>query len=298
MNASEKRNDHSKISPTAKITAYWRSLTDIPYSKEIEEAVDAERTAKEMLGERITTMGSLSPTIFEVRYKSINAGIKRVGTSNVMELASGLSPRGLEIASSGGIYVGTDLPDMHAESSAIIKRIAARDCVPIASLHLQAANVLDKQELEDAAAYFNGERFVVCNEGLLMYLDREEKARMAKILHGILLKSGGCWMTTDIVFRIIRESIATLFGPQAKEAIRPALKKIMDQTGRDILANDFDDKSKALRFYEDLGFVVEEFPMYGGDYVLSTAARLRDSFRDRFLDILSSATVWIMTPKQ
>ena len=298
METTEIRNDHNKISPTAKITAYWRSLTDIPYSKQIAEAVDAEKTAREMLGDRIVAMGNLSPSIFEVRYKSINQGLKKVGINNVMELACGLSPRGLEIVSKGGIYVGTDLPEMFSESSQIIRGIALRDGFKMNNLHLQPANVLNKQDMENGAEYFGGSRFAICNEGLLMYLDREEKSKMADNIRELLLKSGGCWITTDIVFRVIRESIAALFGSQAKEAIRPALKKIMDQTGRDILANDFADKSEAVKFYGGLGFTIEEFAMYSGDYQLSTASRLHESFKDRFLGILLSAKAWIMTPKR
>ena len=296
METGKKRTDHNKISPTAKITAYWRSLTDIPHAKEIAKAVNAERTAREMLGERIVKMGSLSPSIFEARYKSINYALRKAGINNVMELACGLSPRGLEVVSNGGIYVGTDLPEMHAESSPIIRTIAERYRIPINHLHLQATNVLNQRELESAALHFNGGQFAVCNEGLLMYLDSEEKTKMAYHLRQILRDSGGCWITTDMVFRVIRESIATLFGPEAKRVIRPAMKNIADQTGRDVLANDFVDKREAMEFYGDLGFAIEQIPMYPGDYELSTAHRLHQSFKDRFLEILSTARVWVMTP--
>jgi len=297
MENSNNRNDHNKISPTAKITAYWRSLSDIPYSKEIADAVRAEETARELLGDRIVTMGSLSPSIFEVRYKSINHCLRKGGINNVMELACGLSPRGLEIVSKGGIYVGTDLPEMHAESSPIITTIAERAGLPTANLYLQSANVLNRHELESAMAHFDGKRFAICNEGLLMYLDRDEKAKMANNVRELFLKSGGCWITTDVVFRVIRDSISNLFGPEAKKAIQPAMKKISDQTGRDILANDFADKSEAMEFYEDLGFTIEEIAMYAGDYTLSTASLIPDAAKEKFLSILSSAMAWILTPK-
>ena len=164
-----KGNDYSKISPTAKITAYWKSLSDIPYSKEIADEVKAEQTAREMLGERIEWSKYFSPSMFEVRYKSMNYGLKRKRIENVMELASGLSPRGLEIVSKGGMYVGTDLREMNNESSKIIIDIATRDEIPLDNLHLQPENVLDKDELKNAAAYLVGERFAICNEGLLPY---------------------------------------------------------------------------------------------------------------------------------
>jgi len=297
MGTTEIRNDHNRISPTAKITAYWRSLSDIPFSKEIAEAVDAERTAREMLGDRIVTMGSISPSLFEARYRSINYGLKKSRIINVMELACGLSTRGLEIVSDGGIYVGTDLPEMHAESSPIIKALAARSGIPTDNLHLQPANVLNKDEMESAAAHFEGRKFAICNEGLLPYLDKEEKAKMAENIRGLLPADDGCWITMDVSFKALRESIAAFFGPDTKKVIQPAMKKISDQTGRDLLANDFADKSEAMKFYSDLGFVIKEFPMYSGDYELSTASRLHESFKERFLEILSSAKVWIMTPK-
>jgi O-methyltransferase involved in polyketide biosynthesis len=297
MKNSTSDNDHSRISPTAKITAYWRSLSDIPFSKEIAEAVGAEQTAREILGDRIVEMGSISPAMFEVRYKSINYGLKKSGINNIMELASGLSPRGLEIVSNGGIYVGTDLPYMYSESSPVINAIADRSRVPMNNLHLMPANVLEKQELENAAAHFKGKNFAVCNEGLLMYLDKNEKKKMAENIRGLLLQNKGCWITTDIVFKVLREAIATIFGSGARKVIQPALKNISDITGRDIAVNDFADKSEAVKFYEDLGFTIEEFSMYNDEYELSIASRIRDNYRERFLEILSSVKAWIMTPK-
>lgn len=290
-------NDHSKISPTAKITAYWRSLSDIPYSKEIAEAVGAEQTARDLIGDRIVSSGRFSPSMFEVRYKSINYGLKKIGINNVLELACGLSPRGLEIASKGGIYVGTDLPEMYAESSQIIIDIAKRDGIPLDNLHLQPVNVLNKDELKNAAAHFNGNKFAICNEGLLPYLNKDEKAKMAENIREILLNNGGCWITTDIAFKALREAIATFSSAEAKKVIQSAMKNISEQTGREILQNDFKDTLEVLKFYENRGFTIEGFPMYAGDYKLSTASLINDNLRGRFLKIFSSSNVYILIPK-
>jgi hypothetical protein len=297
MEEFNSKNDHNRISPTAKITAYWRSLSDIPYAKEIAEAVGAEKTTREIIGDRIVEMGTVSPALFEMRYKAINYGIKRCGLNNVLEIACGLSPRGLEIISVGGIYVGTDLPEMFNESSPVINEIAARTNLPLNNLHLQAANVLIEKEMDAAAAHFNGTNFAVCNEGLLMYLDRDEKKKMAENIRKLLMHNGGCWITTDIVFKLLREAIVAMFGAEPAKVIRPALKNISNLTGRDISANDFADKSEAVMFYKDMGFNIEEFPMYDGNYELSTISMLNPLFTNRFLGILSSSKAWILTPK-
>jgi hypothetical protein len=290
-------NDYAKISPTAKIPAYWRSLSDIPYSKEIAEATGAEQTAKEMLGERIMWSGTFSPSMFEARYKSINYALKKTEMDNVMELACGLSPRGLEIVSKGGTYVGTDLLEMHLESSKVIMDIASQEGISTDNLFLQQANVLNRNELKDAAAHFKNQKFAVCNEGLLPYLNKDEKAMMAENIRNLLKGNRGCWITTDIAFRALRESIAAMFNIDTERLIKSAMKNISEQTGRDILGNDFSDKAEAIKFYENLGFTIEEFPMYSGDYKLSTAHLIKDNLKDGFLNILSSSKVSILTPK-
>jgi O-methyltransferase involved in polyketide biosynthesis len=288
MEKTNARNDFSKISPTAKIPSYWRSFSDIPYSKEIAEAVNAEETAKKMIGERPEALLAITPTFFEIRYKAINYGLKKCGISNVMELACGLSPRGLEVVAGGGTYVGTDLPGMFAESSPVILAIASRMGIPMENLHLQPANVLQEKELEDAGIHFGDQAFAVCNEGLLPYLTMEEKATMARNLRNLLKNGRGCWITTDIVYKEIQEKLSTALGPGVEKAV---------QNVKQIVGNDFIDKAVALKFYNDLGFEVEEFPLYAGDYTLSTGSLIPDNFMETFFNVVTSVKAWILTPK-
>jgi hypothetical protein len=288
MEKTNARNDFSEISPTAKIPSYWRSFSDIPYSKEIAEAVNAEETAKKMIGERPEALLAITPAFFEIRYKAINYGLKKRGISNVMELACGLSPRGLEVVAAGGAYVGTDLPGMFAESSPVILAIASRMGIPMENLHLQPANVLQEKELEDAGIHFGDKAFAVCNEGLLPYFTMEEKATMAQNLRNLLKNGRGCWITTDFVYKEIQEKLFTALGPGVEKAV---------QNVKQIVSNDFIDKAVALKFYNDLGFVVEEFPLYAGDYTLSTGSLIPDSLMETFFNVVTSAKAWILTPK-
>lgn len=297
MTDVSKRTDHSRISPTAKLAAYWRSLSDIPYSKEIAESVGAKETAIYLLGDQVVAMGTISPAMFEARYKSINRGLDKCGIGNALELACGLSPRGIEIVANGGTYVGTDLPDIYAESSPIIASIARRAGIPMDRFHLQPANVLDRDQMENAASYFRRDRFAVCNEGLMMYLDPEEKAKMAEIVRVLLLKSGGAWITTDITLGETRKKIASMLGPAGKAIAKSAMKKIADQTGRNITENDFNSKADAVLFYSKLGFDVEEFPMYDDRQTLPTASLMPEKRREELLEILSSAKTWILKPR-
>ncbi|HEY8957459.1 hypothetical protein [Chitinophaga sp.] len=291
-------NPHSKISPTAKIAAYWKSLSDIPFSKEIAVALQAEQTARQSLGDNIATMTIFSPLILEARYKAIDAAIMKRGAQHIIELACGLSPRGLQLAAAGIEYIGTDLPDILAETGPVINSIGWRQELPMQRIHFQAANVLDKAQLENAAGYFQGKSFDICNEGLLMYLNASEKKIMAENIRALLAASGGCWITTDIMFPDIRKQLFAALTGSRKELYTSVLGNISEQVGRNITANDFEDEAAAIFFYEAAGFDIEKIPFYDGSYPLSTLHLVPAGVQEWALEILTQASTWILRPKQ
>lgn len=296
MNVENLAGEYSKISPTAKITAYWKSLSDIPYAKEISDTIDAEKGAKEVMGDDLFLMARFSPMMMEVRYKAIDAGLRKKTVTNIMELACGLSPRGLVLAANHKKYVGTDLPGMLAEISPVINSIASRIDIKPGLLYFETVNVLDKEQLEKAASHFNGERFAICNEGLLMYFNREEKAVMAKNIHSLLRKNGGCWITIDVSFGEIRKKLMASASPESKEKFKDVMGAINSQTGRDMLANDFKDEAEATSFYDALGFRIEKYPFYDGSYEISTLPLVPEEMRERMLNVLSNTMAWILEP--
>ncbi|HWV66927.1 hypothetical protein [Chitinophaga sp.] len=290
-------NPHSKISPTAKMAAYWKSLSDIPFSKEIAVALQAEQTTLQSLGDNINAMASFSPLILEARYKSIDAALMKSGAQHVMELACGLSPRGLQLAAAGIQYIGTDLPEILDESRPVINSIGWRQGLPMQHIHFQAANVLDKVQLENAAGHFHGKVFDICNEGLLMYLNVGEKKVMAANVHGLLKASGGCWITNDVLFSDIRKQLFAALTEGRKELYSSVLGNISEQVGRSITANDFADEAAAMSFYEAAGFDIEKIPFYDRSYPLSTLHLVPDRAQEWVLEILTQASTWILQPR-
>ncbi|GEM_PF-1572752 len=290
--------DYNQISPTAKITGYWKSLSDIPFSKEIAEAVNAEQTAKKMQGDTFSIRDKLGPVMLEARYKVINEGLRRIKVANVLELACGLSPRGLELASNNIKYVGTDLPEIHSECFPVINKIMLRCGISDKNLHYQAADVLNRSDLENAIKYFNGEKTGICNEGLLMYLNKKEKETMAYNIKDILIRNGGYWVTTDILFTNIREQLFNLIKPESKKKLEIHMENISGQIGRDFPGNEFKGEIEAKEFYENIGFKIETFPFYNNNYKykLSTLSLVPEEMEEPVLNILSKSMCWILTP--
>jgi len=186
---------------------------------------------------------------------------------------------------------------MLSETSGIIKGIAEKYGLSTQNIHLQTANVLDRKQLEKAIHYFDGKRFGVCNEGLLMYLGREEQAQMAQNIREMLLTSGGSWVTPDIDnLKEMEERIAS-YNSEIRKVAEAVFMGISNKTGRDIREGYFPTEKEALKFYGDLGFSVEPFPFYTG-YNLSTSDRVTEDMKPQVMKSLSTRNAWILKPKK
>jgi hypothetical protein len=290
---------YDKISPTARLTAWWRAQSGIPYALEIARAINAEETAKKLLGsENTPEMAMLSVPAIEARYGSVNYALKESGLDRVLEIACGLSPRGLEMASNKGLYVGTDLQQISAITFPVLRRIAKREGISEENLQFQAVNALDKEQLGKAVDIFKGQPLAICNEGLLMYLDNAEKTTVAQNIKDLLRSSGGVWITTDIAYHEIMFNAIKAIAPGSAiiKNAETRLKGVSQVTGRDFRDNYFSDEAEAVQFYKNIGFTIREFPMYNGDYRLSSLSAVPVVLQAFIIEILSFAKVWMLTP--
>jgi O-methyltransferase involved in polyketide biosynthesis len=197
---------NEKISPTAWMVAKGRTFSDIPFSREIFHEV--EKIGREGVGpdpddiEKITAT-DLAPR-FEARYKIINYLVRGFGFRQVLEIASGLTPRGIEMTEDGSIdtYVEMDLPGIMKIKRMIVKAIYRELKKKKRKLFLEEGDVLSGEAMSRAAGHFNIARpIAVVSEGLLRYLSFEEKAEVAGNIRDLLVVFGGAWITPDVTVR-------------------------------------------------------------------------------------------------
>ena len=97
--------NYETISPTAIVTSYPRTFTDIPYEKEIYNWLN--KNCKE----EVTLNKMLAPEL-EARYKLTNIILNKLNISQVLELASGYTSRGLIYSKKGYNYIEMDLENV------------------------------------------------------------------------------------------------------------------------------------------------------------------------------------------
>lgn len=190
---------YEKISATAKLVAHVRTFTDIPFAREIAAASGAEKDFQASTGKNAETVTQLTP-LWEARYKATDQIIAQHHITQVLEIAAGLSPRGLAITENPNVvYVATDLPQILEQEKAIAESILATLNIHRPNLYFRIANALDREGLLQAATPFqSGRPIAVITEGLLVYLTRAEKETLASNIHDLLKQYDGIWITPDV----------------------------------------------------------------------------------------------------
>lgn len=271
--------DFRRVSVTALVPAFARGeCTNIPWAKEI-LAVLRERGATLSDGPWSEQDARAYASFFEARFRAVSRVMEEKGSTQVLELAAGLSPRGMELAQRGVVYVEADL----AESMALKRELvtAILGSVP-KSLHLCAASVIDREQLLACSFPFvTGRPVAVTTEGLLRYLTFEEKTHLSENVREILRRYGGWWITPDIHLR----------GWAMQQS--PIYRQIERETlGRNLDSNYFADLDHARQFFESCGFTVESRPLFDGIHCQITASRNEDQIAE-----LSDRRLFVLTLK-
>jgi O-methyltransferase involved in polyketide biosynthesis len=243
-----------KISPTALLTAYARKFTNIPYTQEIAELTNAIATV-EKLGdwEQTKAMIAFFAVHTEGRYKAIEQVKTQFHSTQILELASGLLPRGTVLSQQVEItFIESDLPAMIQQKQQLVQQLVGERS-NLHFLEIDATRDLNSSRLYD---YFQRDRSVtVLCEGLLMYLSFAEKQQVFANVREILQTFGGVWITPDLLVTK-KEDIEKM---RQDSAASQQMAKFERFVGRPLIENMFTDPDQVKQFIQEQGFQMEVF---------------------------------------
>lgn len=289
------RNDHYRVSPTAKLVAYFRSFSDIPYARETSRALRGEETSRDLLQEDFDSVTKFGAPLVEARYRCFNPIIRT--KRNILELAMGTSiERGLALTDDPTkTYVGTDLPDMLQESASFLEGL---NLPPRLNHFLQPVNVLSYEELQSTMSHFSDRSdLAIIHEGLWQYLTFEEQPLVAENMRKILSQfDKGVWATPDITDKESRAKFVNSLSPEVKKLMPRIMKRITDLTGRNIEDNAFATEQDARKFFHQQGFEVTSYPMVSNLDELTSIKNLGWGEEERKLyePAIIQRDVWVM----
>ncbi|MCL5667376.1 MAG: hypothetical protein M1383_06425 [Patescibacteria group bacterium] len=152
-------------------------------------------------------------------------------------------------------YMESDLPENLEEKKNVLSALQKKH-PEMRQPEFREINVLDLQQLRTAADSFSKEElaqgsFAIVCEGLLGYLDFEQKGIAASNIRQVLLEKGGIWITTDVT---TKESLKKIWG---NPLLAPLVKRFAKETKKDMYENSFDNLETLIQFYQDEGFETE-----------------------------------------
>jgi O-methyltransferase involved in polyketide biosynthesis len=239
--------DYSTISPSALSLLLMKSDSSIAFAKQAATLLWNGSVPDELAHAMTAENARRRLRHFENRYRSLDRLIAQAGCSNVLEIGSGLSFRGLELARIGPVhYVDTDLPALAALKAELVTRLHSGPL--LGTLRVQALDALDGQAFQSTIATMPEGPVAIANEGLLVYLNQSEKARLAANVHCALTTRGGRWLTADVYLKNPGGSAPTVGYGRSRAFI----------DAHRIEQNKFADWGAAERFFNDAGFDVVE----------------------------------------
>jgi len=239
--------NYDTISPSARSLLYMKGHTNIPFARRAAELLEPAGTFVPDFNKRDMTFWA-RVVHFETRYWSIDQLLSDAPAANILELSSGFSFRGLEAVTRRGVhYIDTDLPDVIAAKREIVSALLRETAVQ-GTMELLPLNALDKDRFDDVVSRFPPGPIAIINEGLLMYLDMEEKERLSTLVHTALRKRGGYWVTADVYVRRVMGRLELTIDEKTKEFFER----------HRIEENKFADFREAAAFFSRMGFSIDK----------------------------------------
>jgi len=241
-----------KISSSALIVAYARQFTDIPYSKEFSQMSGAP-VMIDHINKTASPVPQELPVLIEGRYKAIDHVMAQFSSTQILEIASGLLPRGMLMSQNpDNVFIESDLPVMISHKRHMVKHLIG-DRPNLHFLPIDATSQPTQFPLHVDFLDSHQPVTVVC-EGLLPYLTFEQKQQVCDNLREFLEIYGGVWITADFLsksdFSRLRR-VSPFWQKSLEELI-----VLTGQSAEDLI---FEDLAHIETFVKQQGFKLQKY---------------------------------------
>ena len=277
--------DFESVIPTALHTAYPLVFTDILYSQEIFDKLSEHGFDESIKNDKLVFE-------LEARHKLIDKFVKETGIKQILELASGFTASGLNICNSDKDvkYVEFDLPQVIYKKQQILKEITQ---IPD-NMFFVGGNALRFEDLEKVLNIFDiNQPIAIVNQGLLRYLDFEEKQIVTENIYKLISTNNGAWITCDFTPAKYIQSQNKNLSIKASDNYNSNLSKI---TNRNNTSWRFKDKEAVEEFLDNNNLKIEWHSFTESVDMLSSREKFNLT-KEEVLKYLENAYVGIIKVK-
>ncbi|MDF5711950.1 MAG: class I SAM-dependent methyltransferase [Nostoc sp. S4] len=247
-------NDFDKIVLTGFMVSLARQFTDIVYAQELAQLIEKEGLVKLSQPQNQDKSVLLTARV-EARYKAINQVIAQYQITQVLELASGLLPRGLLMSKNPNItFIESDLPEMIRYKQQLIQQLVGER----SNLHFIEIDATSRPSefIKSTPLLKAGQPVMILCEGLLTHLTLVEKELVCTNIREMLHRYSGVWITSDFI-----DTGSLMRSQQDDSGLKKLLQAGTNLTGRSLVNNNFGTLEQARQFVYEQGFRATEYNM-------------------------------------
>ncbi|MGA2800457.1 MAG: hypothetical protein ABSE71_03985 [Candidatus Micrarchaeaceae archaeon] len=181
------------VQSTSADIVYYRSLSDIPNAKLVEELM---RLGAGSNGWQTPNMESARPIIpfMEGRYKATDALLMRSGVKQVVEFAAGFVPRGMNNPQWNFVHTEQDEDALRQMRDITERIISHQQSMP----HFVRFDAVTGEGIDNVMACLREEPVGVTHEGMFRYYPNQSKEKTGRLAKAFLERYGGLYVTPDI----------------------------------------------------------------------------------------------------
>ena len=211
---------------------------------------------------------------------------------NVFDLACSLSPRAMLLGDEGRKVVVGELQTVCLIGDWCIDEFGAKSKrnVKYDAFYLEDGDLMTK-----SADKLKGELCII-EQGVLIYLDAERRAKMFENIRAILKKHGGCMITSDFTQKkYFTDVAAALFGEAEAPTLYDETKAMYEKVFGDKIVDDLQDEQEAMEFLKTHGLTARKVPLFSKPPTLYISDKLTPAQLQAVNDLTRKEYLWVIT---
>ena len=282
------------VSYSAQVKLQWLANTGMPEAQKILKEIGTANIYGKKNLKDYKRLEKLNGIYQELCYASTVDYVKKNAYQNIMDIGGGYTPRAVVLVNDGRKYIGAELTAVALSATQIMPKFINSQYRT--NLSYENVPVEDRSAMIGTADRLSGKLCIIEN-GLQIYLTRERTDAMFSLVHEILQKHGGCFITSDFVTKDMFKELATaVYGQDSAQTLYNETKAMYENLfGAKLLDDTFTSQNDALNFLKAKGFKVQQIPLIADTSKLYSLKDLDAKQAEQVKKVCAKNYLWVLT---
>lgn len=293
LTTTAKAAEFEMVEYSAQVKLQWLTAAGIPEAKKFLKTLNRpvffnENNLDDF--ERIRLTNSLYQ---ELNYAAAIEFVRAKNYKNVFDLACSLSPRAMILGDEGRKVVVGELQTVCLIGDWFIDEFGTK---AKKNVDYDAFWFQDRNGMLASADKLKGEVCII-EQGVMIYLTEENRAKMYENIRDVLKKHGGCMITSDFCQKkYFMDVAAALYGENEAQTLYEETKSMYEKVYDDKIDDEaLQDEQEAMDFLKTHGLIAQKVPLFISTPKLYINSQLTPAQIKKVNEVAAKNYLWIIT---